>query len=840
MKFKTKIKIKIGFTIVTLLLLESLNMVSAWWDFSTDLWPWAITQRFQKQEWTHSLIFRQPYQVWWGSTAATVYYYGSKVYNYDTQAPICGWVELYEYSEATWTADLTKPLVLGEWTNSKVMAKIECDDGFWSGCKDPFHIVPTWYGLDPGTTFEDNTFNQVWPWPSIGNKWPCVWDLDWKLILVDRVLPEISDLKMWAESFSLDLPDPKKRVKANSNFTQFSFTIADRKIPWNGVSWIKSYNFDLKFLEDHKWISINTSICSKSETYPEFNPLTAWTVDDDEDIKNIAFACDTRYPNNEYKITKIWKYELTLTIDDFGGNTKNITRIFYIYPKALSVADSDISLIWSTWIEFANNVWTYRYDIVLRDKYKNPIYNKQIVSIDQSIKNYTWWKTLLKNMVLNDGLSHILGQDALTEEYSWNTDLDWKFSFTLKSITPWEFTQRFKVIINKWKGDYNNVLPIEKVESYLSTIWNNTFKIPFIWDLKVSDDDGVTWIGKPDIGTSKRYKFTLTDIGTTGILTPNLNISASSFSFLSGHVWEGYTDHGNYEFSLRINANSNALSAPSINVDNLEIYYDFWVNNQSHYILDPFGIWWDWVNTLWLKVTWIIQSSGEWQATWQTQNFSDLSKAELRKDIRKNAYEYIKSMSHWDILNRVKYVEWNIDLLWNISDYDILIVKDWNVTITGNLNTSWNKLGIVVLKDHYSVNTDYNDKWNIYIKPNVVTITATLYADWGVIAAKSNWLPYIVDSAERTKTLEKQLLIRWFLFTRNTIWWAILWTWNTYTLPGWKVTWDFNKAMIYDLNYVRRWNEWCIDTDWDLICEKPHTFHIDPDESIIPNKIFKK
>jgi len=52
----------------------------------------------------------------------------------------------------------------------------------------------------------------------------------------------------------------------------------------------------------------------------------------------------------------------------------------------------------------------------------------------------------------------------------------------------------------------------------------------------VSDDDGVTWIGKPDIGTSKRYKFTLTDIGTTGILTPNLNISASSFSFLSGHV----------------------------------------------------------------------------------------------------------------------------------------------------------------------------------------------------------------------------------------------------------------------------------------------------------------
>jgi hypothetical protein len=126
-----------------------------------------------------------------------------------------------------------------------------------------------------------------------------------------------------------------------------------------------------------------------------------------------------------------------------------------------------------------------------------------------------------------------------------------------------------------------------------------------------------------------------------------------------------------------------------------------------------------------------------------------------------------------------------------------LIVKNGNVFIKNDLNTNWKVLWIIVLKDNYNVNTDYNQAWNVYIAKNVENINAVIYADGALRSAKVNWNEY--EDAELQKTLD----IKWSVFSRNTIWWATKLAWKNYLLPWGKST-TLNLAEKYDLNYIRK------------------------------------
>ncbi len=215
----------------------------------------------------------------------------------------------------------------------------------------------------------------------------------------------------------------------------------------------------------------------------------------------------------------------------------------------------------------------------------------------------------------------------------------------------------------------------------------------------------------------------------------------------------------------------------------------------------------------WLETTWKTQAKGK-QTVWNNdimQNFSDLSLSNPRSLIRQNGYKITKWMKNGQVVKWIKYVEWDVYISWDpslgLEPYETLVVKDWNVIIEDNLNTSWKKLWIIVLKDWYDINKDFKNKWNIYIEPNVTYIHAALYADWWLISANTDGEPFIEDSVERTETLNKQLVIKWFLFTRNTIWWAFAYWWD-YILPWWSKTTDFDMALIYDINLLRRNNDW--------------------------------
>ena len=200
-------------------------------------------------------------------------------------------------------------------------------------------------------------------------------------------------------------------------------------------------------------------------------------------------------------------------------------------------------------------------------------------------------------------------------------------------------------------------------------------------------------------------------------------------------------------------------------------------------------------------------------------------------------------MDNWEVVNWVKYVDWDIIIGWDL-DYETLVVNNWNIIISTNLNTSWKKLWIISLKDWYNIDSDYESSWNIYIKPEVKYIDAIIYSDWAILSTDNSWNVYTSDSTSRTSLLDTQLIFKWSIFSRNTIGWAIKWVTWKYILPWGSETLDFDKAMIYDLNYIRRWNAWCEDTSpADYICDTYSDAFIiiyDPEVQINPPKLFNK
>jgi hypothetical protein len=248
-----------------------------------------------------------------------------------------------------------------------------------------------------------------------------------------------------------------------------------------------------------------------------------------------------------------------------------------------------------------------------------------------------------------------------------------------------------------------------------------------------------------------------------------------------------------------------------------------------------------WSGFFWVKVIGTMQWDGKQIVTWQDWNYTDFTLSTLREEIKKKAYELIKGQSSNTIsTSKVRYVEWDITIWGEITWYETLIVKNWNVIVNSNLNSSWNKFGIIVLNENLADKT----RWNIYIKPNVTRINAVMYTDWSLLSVDSAWNPYPTDSAERTNDLQNQLVITGSTFTRNTIGWAILWgtTTQVYKLPGGAKTTDFDEAMKYDLNYLRRWVNSCelIPSTTNCVHNNPLVIMYDAELQINPPVWFSK
>jgi len=556
-----------------------------------------------------------------------------------------------------------------------------------------------------------------------------------------------------------------------------------------------------------------------------------------------------------------WAKELYIKATDKYWNFSERIINFTVYPDDLDPVKTTLSVN-ETGTKDANNSDYYIYTISLKDKYDNPIYNKTLSLVNQDCTSYTWCSTLKTNM----SWMTPTWDDALIEySYGTNTNSLWQLNFRLKSLAPWVFTNRFKIRINEWNDNYVNIATTS--DFYISSTWDNSFNKLFYWELFASDDDWISWSALPEYGTDYKYKLQVTPIPFSSSFTTNItnfrNDVRAVDSTNSDVQWVSAISWLNTKtpiFTARINTSTTATSfwIPWLQIsDNNDlstavISYNLWWET-IYSVLSSNLIWADrtpisiknetWDVFLWVQVIWILQWSGKSDFTWQEKNFSDISKSDMRTTIRKNAFTQIKNMTNNQIINWVKYVVGDTNLSWEITWYETLIVKDWNVIISWDLNNSWKKLWIIVLKDNYDVNSWYTWKWNVYVNSNVGKINAVIYADWWLISSNSTWIPYTSDSVSRSIDLQKQLFMKWSLFTRNTIGWAIL-AWWDYILPWWtKLSWsdsNFTKAMIYDLNYIRRWMSSCIESSPWVCKYNKWAFVIEYDSKVqtAPPKLF--
>lgn len=590
------------------------------------------------------------------------------------------------------------------------------------------------------------------------------------------------------------------------SFWWFSIPASDKlDISWIEYSQVWKINWNLLWVDSIK-ISIKENDFTKSIITKNINPAktTKWSFD------NFTWL-DLSW---QQKIT--WNYQIVFSFFKWTQQLGSYEVPLYIHPSNLSQEKSSISLLTSANSKYANNSDYYEYSITLKDDYWNLIKWITIDLLNQDCSWITDCKTITTDMRNNLWNTWY---DALIENfYQWLTSTSaWKINFKLTSLAPWIYNEIFKLTIDNWYNTWES-----KSISLNNINQTNSFKKLFTANLKLSNDNW--WITNILFWTSLKYLLDITPADATIInyLIDDFknSIKASDeTNYLATEISNISDFNSDPKFSATINTSTTATSIlEDIGITispKPVIRYTLWWKQISYKLTSSES---DYTNSLplvienaneflWVKIIWNLQWQWKQEITWQKWNFSDLSKQDLRTSIRKNAYSYIKNMNSNSILNWVKYVEWDITISWEQS-YETLVVKNWNVVVDWNLNTSNKKLWIIVLKDWYDSINWYKGKWNIYVKPSVTKLNAIIYADWWLISVNSLWVPYEIEDSTRINDLKNQLVMNWTLFTRNTIGWAIYAWWN-YKLPWDKVTPSFDTSVIYDLNYTRRWKAWC-------------------------------
>jgi hypothetical protein len=636
-----------------------------------------------------------------------------------------------------------------------------------------------------------NTSHPGWWWAQVSINWSVVsaWCINWwatppvslSNIEINEVINAISSVS--SVTVTSPPPPPPPVVSTTYSTTSCSYISWRHDVWWDcNINW--------------SWNNNGTISCVQNGWYePDYSNATLSCSTTTTDWVVTSSSCDpcpgnAPQPSNPSPVTKTVTANLAST-----SSTCN----WSVYANNSDSCKVTLNLSSPTeqwrWI---NSWWS-----------NGNISNITDISWEKSDRINNTWNALNFSSVSASNISN-------TTWNNFNIDISW-----IKSTTPFS--------TNSWKIS----LKLGSTQMTVQNI-NYNFKKPFVWTISTWDNINSNWSWTPRIWTLGQYKLSLVQRSN---ISPNSLTSYSLDNFTSKiePVWNWVSTQSNSvttttlsdtswtTFNSRLNTTAwaNSLNQnPWLQVNNPIIKYSLGWQNVSYYLTqddastDTTPIKTTWTSFMSIKVEGSAQGAWKSNLTWQAEAVSNLYPNDMRTQLRKNTYNYIKNMSTWETLNWVKYVEWDITISWD-QTYETLVVKDWNVIISWNLNPSNNKFWIIVLRDAYDVNDWYTKKWNIYIKPNVTKINALIYSDWWIVSVDNSGNVYSWDSTWRTQDLNKQLILNWSFFTRNTIWWAIL-AWGDYLLPGWSKTQDFDLSMQYDLNYLRRWNAGCdLNSNWN-------------------------
>lgn len=557
------------------------------------------------------------------------------------------------------------------------------------------------------------------------------------------------------------------------------------------------------------WLLYNVNNCANT------GALLTWS------IANISPAVDTIWTiiSKDFNFVSIfkqaWCYNLEIQWRYWANtwfNTNVITiPLEIIANNNLKLGSLDISSS-PTPDYYANNSDEVTICQTILDEYDNPINNLVPYIWESATLYWTWLDTDSTNTVWD---SEWLVTSSPADFTS--SKLCWK----IKSKAPWKKDLKYIIKVPEHKQQLNLAESSDLFESTITV--PVTFLKPITWLLKILSASNFT------MWSMQRAKINLSNIGGLSFVdlsntwTYALEKFEDSFGVVDTvnykiHSWSLYSETEmdfsmnyivqNREWDLRVKAEP-------------EISYEFpWVPPlRIKYFLSSSANPNDrLVTSDQLAVMKWISVSGNSQWKWNLEtaniktNFTDLSTSSQRSLIKQKVQWLIKGrQANSTKLNWIYLTTWDIILssaLATLNNNDTIVVKNGNLSIDTNI--TWKNIWIVVFRDS---NSD-DSKWNVYVSAGLKEINAFIYADWALLSWESDFTAYDNTVDINHTILNNQLVFKWFLFTRNTIWWALYNSSNIYKMPGGATTTDFDKAMRVDLNYIRRENIWHNDSSW--------------------------
>jgi len=628
---------------------------------------------------------------------------------------------------------------------------------------------------------------------------------------------------------------------------------------WNNIfktEWITSFKYPFSIIANLTWNEIPWKILMWYKNSISFS----WEKDnhiDNLEFKNIKSKINL-WTNDSYFNIITW----TNINIDWNNYDIQINRNNNFFSWDFINVSYDISwsyIIWKNWKKYTiqnfelNNINPWK--IYKEGKIKNILIVKETDSTTADGKNILWYKAsflnkkgnLINNLTFSWSIidtNKYFNLNKKNDFYrTWvflkidnsSANTNWIYKIWLVSYKPVSNVNLSWIISNINYNWYYNVSSNNQNIQFENINFTNISNFSF---------EQKTFTVNQDNNIKVNYNWS--SISNPAFSTTWTYINGSGCSFVKWKVitWDLLWESTN---TIRVDC---TIEEPSAIIYtwyyNYDLTWDFWIKTVYNFYKKEYSPIL-FVGGSQIKVLWNVVSNKKiigWIKYISTSINSNKFKNKIKQYVYKNYiiwWNFNTSPTEIDLStltwNKIYKCDSNeiITLIWNNTDkISLYFIWCW-INIQSNIQWNW-KLNIFGFwkrwKEWFNLSDiDWWKKWwNIYIKSNVKTIEANIITD-GSILTYTSWSNITSDSIFTWRinndNLKSQLLIKWKIYSKNTIWWWNKDLNNQYMFVWWKkvtatdnIFWKSSTLVSksYDITFLKNnfvHTNWTYDT-WNL------------------------
>ena len=379
-------------------------------------------------------------------------------------------------------------------------------------------------------------------------------------------------------------------------------------------------------------------------------------------------------------------------------------------------------------------------------------------------------------------------------------------AFKVRSYTPWQIQNLIELEMYSWNKNYEDIPQVLRVSLGDRTSITPFYKL-FAATMQLTNGENKLIFGQIQnlIFERRTYPF-INNLPLNALQDMATNYKDYFIPSWGGYIfsnkafsWSPESIRFIPEQTSKTIGDAGIKASPNMtyNLDGKRVEYPLSSDFKNY---DPITLTGGAVNRIYIFGN--LSSKGKETYVNDVSSITKMNFATLSNIVRKQSALLTRARNpDGSIINDVKYVKGDISLSGDDYQWKTLIVLDGNISFIGNFNSQKKNIGIISIR---SIPSDLS-KGNIYIKPNVVYIFGTIFAEWSVESVNGDGTVFPLSDINRTKNLQNQIILWWWLYTRNTIGGAILWasTAANYMLPGNRSTANISEAVKFDLSFLR-------------------------------------